>query len=168
MAELATTTRFRQRSSIMSEKPKSISLKVRTAVDALVEGSAKDITAAAELAGLSREHLSRQLNRPHITAFFRQKVERHLVLNAAKAGRTKISLLDSPNEMVRDRSSSYVLSLAGIKPDADPASRPNIQQPGLQIVIVQPPGITAPSPRVIGPEPVRQIEHEPANPRSSA
>lgn len=145
----------------MSDKPKPISAKVRIAIDAMVDGSAKDITAAAEVAKLSREHLSRQLNRPHITAFFRQKVERYLVLNAAKAGRTKISLLDSPNEMVRDRSSSYVLSLAGIAPNPEPNDRASVQLPGLQIVVIQPPGITAEPPRVIGPEPVRQIEHEP-------
>lgn len=144
----------------MSEKAKPISAKVRAAIDAMVDGSAKDITAAAEVAGLSREHLSRQLNRPHITAFFRQKVERHLVLNAAKAGRTKISLLDSPNEMVRDRSSSYVLSLAGIAPDPDASNRQPTQLPGLQIIIVQPAGITADSPRVVGPQPLT-IEHEP-------
>ncbi|MBR1086455.1 hypothetical protein JQ621_03100 [Bradyrhizobium manausense] len=142
----------------MSEKPKPISKKIRAAIEALVEG--ENITAAAATAGLSRSHLSRELGRPHIAALLRQKVERNLAINAAKAGVTKVNLLDSSNEMVRDRASSFILSLAGIKPDVDPGSRQTAQLPGLQIVIVQPPGITG-QPRVIGPEPVRQIENEP-------
>ncbi|MGY4437054.1 hypothetical protein ACVWWO_009531 [Bradyrhizobium sp. F1.13.1] len=125
----------------MSEKPKPISVKVKAAIDALVMGEAKDITAAAKLASLSREHLSRELGRPHIAALFRQKVERNLVISAAKAGITKVKLMDSENSMVADRASSYILSLAGITPDTAGASnqRGSQQVPGLVIVINHPP-----------------------------
>ncbi|HEV2159565.1 hypothetical protein [Bradyrhizobium sp.] len=142
----------------MSEKPKPISAKVRAAIDAMVAGDARTITDAAVKAGISREHLSRELSKPHVTEHLRQKIKRSLAVGAARAGATKLALLDSPNEMVRDRASSYVLGLIGIVPEASPVDRSAAQLPGFQIVIVPPPGITAGAPRVIGPEPVRQIE----------
>lgn len=99
-------------------QPKRITKKIRAAVDALVHGDAKSITEAAEQAGLSRSHLSRELGKPHITAHLRDKVLRNLAVNSAKAGATKVQLLDSANEMVRDRASSFILGLAGISPEA--------------------------------------------------
>jgi hypothetical protein len=146
----------------MTDKPKRISAKVRAAVDAMVAGTAKTITDAADHAGLSREHLSRELSKPHVTEFMRQKVIRALAVGAARAGVTKLALLDSPNEMVRDRASSYVLGLLGIVPKPSATDRSAAQQPGLQIVIYNP-GSTVP-PKIIGPEPYAlptTIEHEP-------
>jgi hypothetical protein len=148
----------------MSDKPKRISAKVRAAIDAMVEGTAKTITAAADHAGLSREHLSRELSKPHITEHLRQKIKRSLAVGAARAGATKLALLDSPNEMVRDRASSYVLGLLGIVPESSPTDRSATQQPGLQIVIYSSGSTVAP--KVIGPTfealPGRTIDHEPA------
>jgi hypothetical protein len=99
-----------------SAQPKRITKKIRAAVDTLVQGDAKSITEAAEKAGLSRSHLSRELGKPHITAHLGDKVLRNLAVNSAKAGATKVQLLDSANEMVRDRASSFILGLAGISP----------------------------------------------------
>jgi DNA-binding phage protein len=150
----------------MTDKPKRISAKVRAAVDAMVAGTAKTITDAADHAGLSREHLSRELSKPHVTEHLRQKIKRSLAAGAARAGVTKLALLDSPNEMVRDRASSYVLGLIGIVPDSSPTERSATQQPGLQIVIYSPG--TAVPPQIIGPAfdalalPGRTIEHDPA------
>ncbi len=144
----------------MTDKPKRISAKVRAAIDALVAGKVKTFTDAADNAGISREHLSRELSKPHVTEHMRQKTMRRLVVGAPHAASTKLALLDSPNEMVRDRASSFVLGLAGIVPETSSVDRSSAMLPGLQIVIVQPPGITA-EPHVIGPAPVRQIEHEP-------
>jgi hypothetical protein len=45
-------------------------------------------------------------------------VLRNLAVNSAKAGATKVQLLDSANEMVRDRASSFILGLAEISPEA--------------------------------------------------
>jgi hypothetical protein len=145
----------------MFEKPKPISAKVRAAIDAMVAGTAKTITDAADHAGLSREHLSRELSKPHVTEHLRQKIKRSLAVGAARASATKLALLDSPNEMVRDRASSFVLGLIGIVPEAAPVDRsaPG-QMPAVQIVIIQKPSVAANQPpRAIGPEPVRQIEH---------
>jgi hypothetical protein len=104
-------------------QPKRITKKIRAAVDALVHGDAKSITEAAEKAGLSRSHLSRELGKPHITAHLRDKVLRNLAVNSAKAGATKVQLLDSANEMVRYRASSFILGLAGISPEVAGAQR---------------------------------------------
>jgi hypothetical protein len=149
----------------MTDKPKRISAKVRAAIDAMVDGTARTVTAATEHVGLSREHLSRELGKPDITEHLRQKIKRSLAVGAARAGVTKLALLDSPNEMVRDRASSYVLGLLGIVPEPTPTDRSAALQPGLQIVIYNP-GCTVP-PKIIGPEPYAppalptMIEHDP-------
>jgi hypothetical protein len=108
-------------------KPRPITKKIRAAVDALVHGDARSITEAANRAGLTRSHLSRELGKQHISAFLRDKVLRNLAINAARAGAVKTELLDSPNEMVRDRASSFVLGLAGIKPEESPSVSVNIE-----------------------------------------
>jgi hypothetical protein len=59
---------------------------VRTAIDAMVNGEVKTIADAARSAGLSREHLSRELSKPHIAEHMRQRVVRALsVASAAPA-----------------------------------------------------------------------------------
>jgi hypothetical protein len=118
-----------------ADKPKRISAKVRAAIDALVTGDATTVTGAAEKAGLSREHLSRELSRPHIAEHLRQRVMRNLAVASARAGAVKTMLLDSPNELVRDRASSFVLGLAGIKPDTVQPVQPG-RSPGVCITIV--------------------------------
>ncbi|MCP3370780.1 hypothetical protein [Bradyrhizobium cajani] len=108
-------------------KPKPISKKIRTAIDAMVRGDAKTITAAAEQAGLSREHLSRELSKPHIANLLQEKVARNLAVSSARAGATKVDLLDSANDMVRDRASSFILGLAGHSPAREPSVSFNIE-----------------------------------------
>jgi hypothetical protein len=115
MAELATT-----------DRPKPIPLKVRGAIKSLATGECKTVTAAAEKAGLSREHLSRQLARPHVSEYLHQQTRRHLATAAARAGAVKAELLDSSSEIVRDRASSFVLGLAGIQPASQPSVNLNI------------------------------------------
>jgi hypothetical protein len=87
----------------------------------MVSGECKKISEAAEKVGLARESLSRALNKPHIAEHMRTKVVRSLALAAARAGATKVELLDSSNEMVRDRASSFVLGLADIAPATTPS-----------------------------------------------
>jgi hypothetical protein len=77
--------------------------------------------------GLARESLSRALSTPHVAEHLRQKVLRHLAIHAARAGATKVDLLDSNNEIARDRASSFVLGLAGIQPATTPSANLNIE-----------------------------------------
>src|SRR5690349_15580085 len=84
-------------------KPKPISRKVREAIARLASGESKTVTDAAEKVGIVREHLSRQLSKPHIAAYMHQKVQRNLAIAATRAGAVKTELLDCDNAMVRDR-----------------------------------------------------------------
>ena len=120
----------------MADKSPRVSAKVKIAIDALVADKVRTITHAAEHAGLSREHLSRELSKPHVAEHMRQKVLRKLSVATAHAGSTKIALLDCDNAMVRDRASSFILGIAGISPETAPAAPAHGQLPGLQIVIV--------------------------------
>jgi hypothetical protein len=106
--------------------PKRISKKVRAAIDAMVSGDCKKICDAAVRVGLARESLSRALSTPHVAEHLRQKVLRHLAIHAARAGATKVDLLDSSNEIARDRASSFVLGLAGIQPATNPSISVNL------------------------------------------
>jgi len=107
---------------------KRISKKVVAAIDAMVAGGdIKTITQAAAKVGLARESLSRALSVPHIAEHLRQKVLRHLAIHAARAGATKVDLLDSSNEMARERASTFVLGLAGIQPATSPSVNVNIE-----------------------------------------
>ena len=103
-----------------------ISKKLRAAIDAMVNGDCKSIREAAEKVGLVRESLSRALSKPHVAQHLREKVLRHLAIAAARAGSTKVELLDSANEMVRDRASTFVLGLADIQPATNPSVNVNI------------------------------------------
>jgi hypothetical protein len=109
------------------DKPKPISPKIRAAIDSLVNGEAKTVTDAAVIAGLSREHLSRELGKPHIAARLKNKTLRNLAISAARAGAVKTELMASPNEMVKDRASTFILGLAGIQPAASPSVHVNIE-----------------------------------------
>jgi hypothetical protein len=106
---------------------KRISAKVRRAIDAMVSGKCKRICDAAEHVGLARESLSRALSTPHVAQHLREKVLRHLAIAAARAGYVKGELLDSDNEMVRDRASTFILGLADIAPASAPALSVNLE-----------------------------------------
>jgi hypothetical protein len=106
--------------------PRRISKKVRSAIDAMVSGECRKINEAAAKVGLARETLSRALSQPHVAQHLRQRVLRYLAIQAARAGAVKGELLDSDNEMVRDRASTFVLGLADIAPASAPALSVNL------------------------------------------
>ena len=60
----------------------------------MVSGECKKITEAAKKVGLARESLSKALNKPHIAEQMRTKVVRSLALASARAGATKVELLE--------------------------------------------------------------------------
>jgi hypothetical protein len=106
--------------------PRRISKKIVAAIDKMVSGECKKINEAAEAVGVARETLSRALSKPHVAELMRTKVLRALAMAAARAGAVKGELLDSDNEMVRDRASSFVLGLAGIQPATNPSVSVNL------------------------------------------
>ncbi|KJC37719.1 hypothetical protein [Bradyrhizobium sp. LTSP857] len=124
-----------------------ITKKVAAAIDLLVKGECKQVKEAAEQAGLTRETLSRALAKPHVADFMRQEVVRNLNRATMRAGATKVELLDSNSELVRDRASSFVLALAGIAPAEQPSISLNVEiRAGYVIDLSDDP---APAPRII-------------------
>jgi hypothetical protein len=115
-----------QASATAPAPTKRISKKIIAAIDAMVSGECKKISEAAEKVGLARESLSRALNKPHRRAHA-PKGPAVARFAASRAGATKVELLDSPSELVRDRASSFVLGLAGIQPAASPSVNLNIE-----------------------------------------
>jgi hypothetical protein len=103
-----------------------VSRKLIAAIDAMVMGECKDVTQAAAKVGMARESVSRALRKPHVSQLLRSKTRQRLDTAAARAGAVKVELLDSSNEMVRDRASDFVLALAGIAPAKDPAVAVNV------------------------------------------
>jgi hypothetical protein len=126
-----------------------ISKKITAAIDKLVSGDNKTIAEAAQAVGVARETLSRALSKPHVAEHMRTKVLKALAMAAARAGAVKGELLDSDNEMVRDRASSFVLGLAGIQPATNPTVSVNLNiRAGYVIDLSEP-----------EPQPMRTIPH---------
>jgi hypothetical protein len=117
-----------------------ISKKVQVGIEALLSGDCKTIKEVAEKAGLARESLSRSLNIPHIAEHLRQRVIRHLAIAAARAGATKVELLNSDSEIARDRASSFILGLAGIQPASTPGVSPNLEIRAGYVIDLSEPG----------------------------
>ena len=132
--------------------PRRISKMVRLAIDAMVSGKCKRICDAAEHVGLARESLSRALSTPHVAEHLRQKVLRHLAIAAARAGYVKGELLDSDNAIARDRASSFILGLAGIRPEEAASVNVNIERKAGYVIILRDPEDRDNTMRIVSPE----------------
>jgi hypothetical protein len=77
--------------------------------------------------GTTRETLCRNLAKPHILEFMRQRAMRTIAMAAGRAAEVKAELLDCADNMVRDRSSTFVLGVAGIAPATTPGVAVNIE-----------------------------------------
>jgi hypothetical protein len=97
-----------------------ISKTIRIACEAITSGEVKTITDAAAKAGVTREYLSRELSKPHIAEFLRQKAARVVAIAAGRASARVTELVDAASEHVSFDASKHVLGIAGIKPVADP------------------------------------------------
>jgi hypothetical protein len=89
------------------------------------------------------------LSTPHVAEHLRQKVIRHLGIAAARAGATKVELLDSDSEIARDRASSFVLGLAGIQPTTTPSVSLNLEIKAGYVIDLGPDPPRAPALRVV-------------------
>jgi ribosome-binding protein aMBF1 (putative translation factor) len=67
------------------EPKRRVPPRVRDAINELVYGRAKTITAAAEKVGLSRERLSRALSEPHVADYLRTRAARVVGLASGSA-----------------------------------------------------------------------------------
>ncbi|HEX4410563.1 MAG TPA: hypothetical protein VH206_17465 [Xanthobacteraceae bacterium] len=92
---------------------------MRNAIDEIVSGRAKTITAAAKKVGLSRERLSRALGEPHIAEHLRLKAARTVAIASGRASARLTQLIDAKSEHVSLDASTRTLAIAGIKPTGD-------------------------------------------------
>jgi DNA-binding phage protein len=65
--------------------------KVRAAIEALVTGQCRTITAAAKKVGLSRERLSRAFSEAHNAEALRTRAAREVALSSGRAARDLIN-----------------------------------------------------------------------------
>ena len=96
------------------EKRRPIPKRVRLAVEEIVQGRAKTITAAAKKVGLTREYLSRSLSEPHITEHLRLRAARTVAIGAGRASARLIGLLDARSEHVVADVATRILAISGI------------------------------------------------------
>ena len=104
---LPTTTTRQPR----SRKP---SPKVRAAIEALVTGQVRTITAAAKKVGLSRERLSRAFSEPHNAEALRTRAAREVALSSGRAAARLNQLIDSASQRVALEATKFSLGVAGI------------------------------------------------------
>lgn len=98
------------------EKKRTVPKKVRAAITALNNGTAKTVKKAAESAGISREYFSRSMSKPHVAEYMRTMSARTIALASGRAAAVKVDLLDCESSHVRNDASSFVLGVAGIQP----------------------------------------------------
>jgi hypothetical protein len=119
-----------------SPNARRIGAKVRRAIELMASGDAKTITDAAAKVGLARESLSRALDKPHVQDYGQQKARRTISLAAARAAQVKAELLDSNDSIARDRSSSFILGVAGIAPATTPGIALNIEAKAGYVILL--------------------------------
>lgn len=95
-----------------------ISKKIQQACDLLAAG--KNIRQAAEEVGVARETLSRALNKPWVLDFLQRRAGRSIAIAVGKAAATKVRLLESKSDHIRDSASTFVLGVNNIKPVTAP------------------------------------------------
>jgi hypothetical protein len=135
--------------------PKRISAKIRRAVDLMADKQAKGgrmlIQDAAAAVGLCREHLGRELRKPHVQNFMVERIKHILAMAIPHAAQTKIDLLDSDNAVARDKAASWLLDRAGLGPATGPSVAVNIEvRAGYCIDLAEEPR-PAPALRVVSP-----------------
>lgn len=97
-------------------KPKRVPRKVANAIRLIETGEVTTIKAAAERVGLSREHLSVSLGKPHIQAFITQRARQTIGAGALRAAVRHVELIDATSEHVSLDAAARVLAIEGIKP----------------------------------------------------
>lgn len=122
--------------------------KVREAIDLIVQGRVKTITAAAKKVGLTRERLSRALGEPHIAEHLRQKAARAVATGAGRAAARLVGLLDAKSEHVSFDAARHTLAIAGIKPAAEASMNLNVNVKAGYVIKLVAPG--QPPMRIVG------------------
>jgi hypothetical protein len=99
------------------KKDRPLPRKISLAVEMLVSGEKRTITAAAQAVGLTREHLSKALRSPRAQVFLEQKTRETLSASRAPAAATLLRLLDqAKSEHVQKDIATTLLAMNGHQP----------------------------------------------------
>ncbi|MDR6954885.1 hypothetical protein J2X65_004261 [Ancylobacter sp. 3268] len=113
----------------LAKRPR-ISAAMRRAVDAFLSGEAPTQKAAAELAGLSREHFNREYQKAHIQALVRQRSAEMFSALLPRAVRALAEVLDGDNRAAQLNGAVVVLKQTGLISPDNPAVSLTLQVPG--------------------------------------
>jgi hypothetical protein len=94
----------------------------RAAIELLVTGRCRTITAAGKKVQLTRERLSRALGEVHNAEALRQRALREVAMSAERASARLNQLIDSTSQRVALEATKFSLGVAGIKPPSDSLS----------------------------------------------
>ena len=100
---------------------------IMAALDLLASGKAVSVADAARQLGRSREHISRQIQKPHVKQWMMGNLKLEVALSAGRAWTVKRSLLDATSEHVRSDVSSELLALVGVQAPRPAATNVLIQ-----------------------------------------
>jgi hypothetical protein len=124
--------------------------RVRAAIEALVTGQCRTITAAAKKVGLTRERLSRAFSEPHNAEALRTRAAREVALSSGRAAARLNQLIDSTSQRVALEATKFSLGVAGIKPAPDAAVNVNIAIQAGYVIDLSEPG--EPAAKIVGGE----------------
>jgi hypothetical protein len=122
--------------------------KVRAAIEALVTGQARTITAAAKKVGLTRERLSRAFSEPHIAEALRTRAAREVALSSGRAAARLNQLIGSTSQKVALDATKFSLGVAGIKPAPEASVNVNIELKAGYVIDLSEPG--EPAAKIVG------------------
>lgn len=114
MPETALSAPDNDATTPQASKPPRIPKRVRHACELIADGKVATITAAAERVGLSREHLSKTLSRPHVQAFIARKSRETIGTSILRASNRLVGLIDAKSEHVAAQVSERILTSEGI------------------------------------------------------
>lgn len=98
------------------EKKERISKRLVHAIELLVSGECRYQKDAAERANITREHLCKQLQKPHVRVFYERRARESIAAGVMRASARLINLVDASSEHVSFDAAKHVLGIAGIKP----------------------------------------------------
>jgi hypothetical protein len=124
--------------------------KVRAAIEALVTGQVRTITAAAKKVGLTRERLSRAFSEPHNAEALRTRAAREVAFSSGRAAARLNQLIDSTSQRVALEATKFSLGVTGIKPAADASVSVNIELKAGYVIDLSEPG--QPEQKIVGGE----------------
>jgi hypothetical protein len=114
MSQLATAEPSSVKAPSKRAREPRIPANIKRACELLASGECKTVTAAAERVGVSREWLSKLLQRSHVQAFAARKAAETIQRGVFRAAGRFVELVDAESEHVAAKVSERLLEHGGI------------------------------------------------------